>query len=57
MDVFETLERVPPIDASSDEGLKPEKVEGHVQFDSIGFSYVRKEFKYDSDSVLLILYV
>ncbi|CAM9424479.1 unnamed protein product [Ascophyllum nodosum] len=39
VDVFETLERVPPIDSSSDEGLKPEKVEGHVQFDSVGFSY------------------
>ena len=53
VDVFETLERVPPIDSSSDEGLKPEKVEGHVQFDSVGFSYVReKYYKFASDFVL-----
>ena len=52
VDVFETLERVPPIDSSSDEGLKPEKVEGHVQFDSVGFSYVRKKIT----SLLMIPY-
>lgn len=40
VEVFETLDRVPPIDSSSDEGLKPEKVEGRVVFDSVGFSYV-----------------
>ena len=40
VEVFETLERVPPIDSSSKEGLKPEKVEGQVVFDSVGFSYV-----------------
>ena len=40
VEVFETLDRVPPIDSSSPEGAKPEKVEGHVVFDSVGFSYV-----------------
>ena len=40
VEVFETLERVPPIDSSSKEGLKPEKVEGQVALDSVGFSYV-----------------
>ena len=40
VEVFETLERVPPIDSSSTEGLKPEKVEGQVVFHSVGFSYV-----------------
>lgn len=40
VEVFETLERVPPIDSSSTEGSKPDKVEGHVVFDSVGFSYV-----------------
>eukprot|EP00904_Undaria_pinnatifida_P011955 jgi/Undpi1/7890/HiC_scaffold_24.g10362.m1 len=39
VEVFETLDRVPPIDSSSPEGAKPEKVEGHVVFDSVGFSY------------------
>lgn len=43
VEVFETLERVPPIDSSSEEGLKPDKVEGHVHFDSVGFSYVSQQ--------------
>lgn len=30
--VFETLERVPPIDAASTEGSKPDKVEGRLEF-------------------------
>ncbi|CAN0289073.1 unnamed protein product, partial [Ectocarpus sp. 12 AP-2014] len=37
--VFETLERVPPIDASSPEGSKPDKVEGRLEFKEVGFSY------------------
>ncbi len=40
VEVFEVLDRVPPIDSSSREGLKPDKVDGHVVFDSVGFSYV-----------------
>ena len=40
VEVFETLERVPLIDSSSKEGFKPEKVDGQVVFDSVGFSYV-----------------
>lgn len=39
VEVFETLDRVPPIDSSSTEGSKPTKVEGHVVFESVGFSY------------------
>ncbi|CAM9323468.1 unnamed protein product [Pylaiella littoralis] len=38
-EVFQTLDRVPPIDSSSKEGLRPEKVEGRVVFDNVGFSY------------------
>ncbi|CAN0110337.1 unnamed protein product, partial [Ectocarpus fasciculatus] len=30
--LFETLERVPPIDAASSEGSKPDKVEGRLEF-------------------------
>eukprot|EP00903_Cladosiphon_okamuranus_P008530 g8189.t1 len=37
--VFQTLERVPPIDASSPDGSKPEKVEGRLEFKEVGFSY------------------
>ncbi|CAN0282310.1 unnamed protein product, partial [Hapterophycus canaliculatus] len=37
--VFETLDRVPSIDASSPEGSKPEKVEGRLEFQEVGFSY------------------
>ena len=40
VEVFEVLDRVPPIDSSSQSGLKPERVEGHVVFDSVGFRYV-----------------
>ncbi|CAN0102225.1 unnamed protein product [Pylaiella littoralis] len=37
--VFQTLDRVPPIDASSTEGSKPESVEGRLEFQQVGFSY------------------
>lgn len=40
VEVFDTLERVPPIDSSSKEGLKPSTVEGQVVFHMVGFSYV-----------------
>lgn len=33
--VFQTLERVPPIDASSPEGSRPEKVEGRLEFKEV----------------------
>lgn len=36
--VFQTLERVPPIDASSSEGSKPDKVEGRLEFQEVSFS-------------------
>ncbi|CAM9784749.1 unnamed protein product, partial [Ectocarpus sp. 12 AP-2014] len=39
VEVFETLERTPPIDSSSKDGLKPDKVEGKVVFHTVGFSY------------------
>eukprot|EP00752_Nemacystus_decipiens_P011582 g10286.t1 len=39
VEVFETLDRVPPIDSSSPEGLKPGGVDGQVVFHSVGFSY------------------
>ncbi len=34
--VFETLERVPTIDASSPDGSKPESVEGRLEFKEVG---------------------
>ncbi|CAN0574728.1 unnamed protein product, partial [Ectocarpus sp. 12 AP-2014] len=39
VEVFEVLDRVPPIDSSSEKGLKPANVEGQVVFDNVGFSY------------------
>ncbi|CAM9485577.1 unnamed protein product [Ectocarpus sp. 12 AP-2014] len=39
VEVFQTLDRVPPIDSSSTEGLKHDKVDGQVVFDAVGFSY------------------
>ncbi|CAN0170784.1 unnamed protein product, partial [Hapterophycus canaliculatus] len=40
VEVFDVLDRVPPIDSSSPEGLKPRRVEGEVVFDRVAFSYV-----------------
>ncbi|GAC94191.1 multidrug resistance protein [Pseudozyma hubeiensis SY62] len=37
--VFETIDRVPPIDSSDPSGLRPDKCEGHLEFKDIGFSY------------------
>ncbi|CAN0376721.1 unnamed protein product, partial [Laminaria digitata] len=37
--VFETLERTPPIDASSLEGAAPGHVEGRLELREVGFSY------------------
>lgn len=47
VEVFETTDRKPPIDSSSDEGLKPDSVDGHVNFDNVGFSYVSVFFDRD----------
>ncbi|CAG8527114.1 8767_t:CDS:2 [Cetraspora pellucida] len=42
--IFETIERVPPIDVASDAGEKPENVVGHIQLKNINFIYpVRPE--------------
>jgi ATP-binding cassette, subfamily B (MDR/TAP), member 1 len=37
--LFETIDRVPDIDSSSPDGLKPEKVEGHITFENVEFNY------------------
>jgi ATP-binding cassette subfamily B (MDR/TAP) protein 1 len=37
--LFETIDRVPDIDSSSPDGLKPEKVEGHITFENVAFNY------------------
>ncbi|CAG8655675.1 10437_t:CDS:2, partial [Cetraspora pellucida] len=37
--VFETIDRIPPIDIASDTGDKLENVEGHIQFKNINFIY------------------
>lgn len=38
--VFQTLDRVPPIDASSTEGSKPESVEGRLEFQQVCGMYI-----------------
>lgn len=40
VEVFETTDRVPPIDSSSEEGLKPTSVKGHIEFNGLEFCYV-----------------
>ncbi|RUP50036.1 P-loop containing nucleoside triphosphate hydrolase protein [Jimgerdemannia flammicorona] len=37
--IFNTIDRVPEIDASSTEGLKPDKVRGHIVFKDVQFNY------------------
>ncbi|CAG8518254.1 28123_t:CDS:2, partial [Racocetra persica] len=37
--IFETIDRVPPIDIASDTGDKPENVLGHIRFKDINFIY------------------
>lgn len=34
-----TIDRVPSIDSASPEGLKPEKVEGVIEFEGVKFNY------------------
>lgn len=40
VEVFETTDRVPVVDSLAEDGEKPQRVEGHVVFDQVGFSYV-----------------
>ncbi|TIB58011.1 hypothetical protein E3P78_04062, partial [Wallemia ichthyophaga] len=49
--IYETIERVPSIDSSNDDGLKPATVDGNISFTGVNFSYparadvqVMKEF-------------
>jgi len=37
--IFATIDRVPPIDSASEEGLKPSKVVGELAFENIVFNY------------------
>lgn len=38
-EIYRTIERVPPIDSSSPDGLKPEHLEGVLSFDHVDFVY------------------
>lgn len=42
-EVFEITGRIPVIDSLAEDGEKPQRVEGHVVFDKVGFSYVSFE--------------
>ena len=37
--MFSTIERVSPIDPTSEEGFKPEKIEGNIDFEKVVFRY------------------
>lgn len=37
--VFETIDRVPPIDSSDPSGLRPESCAGHISFRDVDFAY------------------
>ncbi|GAA5978101.1 hypothetical protein JCM11641_006626 [Rhodosporidiobolus odoratus] len=38
-EIFNTIDRVPSIDSASTEGLKPEKVSGHIELKDVHFIY------------------
>ncbi|TIC47411.1 P-loop containing nucleoside triphosphate hydrolase protein, partial [Wallemia mellicola] len=37
--IFDTIERIPPIDSASEEGLKPSFIAGNITFEDVDFSY------------------
>lgn len=37
--VYETIDRIPPIDSQSDEGLKPEKLDPNIKLRNVDFTY------------------
>nr|CAG4650007.1 EOG090X02PU [Sida crystallina] len=37
--IFDIIERKPPIDSASTEGLKPDKFTGNISFEKVGFHY------------------
>lgn len=37
--VYETINRIPPIDSHSDEGLKPEKLDPNIKLRNVDFTY------------------
>ncbi|KAJ3557811.1 hypothetical protein NM688_g1262 [Phlebia brevispora] len=37
--LYETIDRVPPIDSSSEDGLQPDKCVGDITFDEVSFAY------------------
>ncbi|CAK4675106.1 unnamed protein product [Aphanomyces euteiches] len=37
--IFSIVDREPPVDSSSDEGLKPESVTGRIEFKDVSFNY------------------
>ncbi|TIA91996.1 hypothetical protein E3P99_00799 [Wallemia hederae] len=48
--IYDTIERVPSIDSSSDDGLKPATVEGNISFSNVNFAYpARKEVQVMKD--------
>lgn len=40
--IFETIDRTSPIDASSDQGLKPARLEGVIEFHNVSFHYPQR---------------
>ena len=37
--IFEIIDREPAIDSESDEGYKPDKIEGKIEFKNVKFTY------------------
>ena len=41
--IFHVIDRVPPIDSSSNEGKKPALLEGDIEFRNVKFNYPSRE--------------
>ncbi|TIC04401.1 P-loop containing nucleoside triphosphate hydrolase protein [Wallemia mellicola] len=37
--IYETIERIPPIDSASEDGLKPSSIDGNITFKDVNFAY------------------
>lgn len=53
--IFETIDRRPDIDTESDQGFKPDKIQGKIEFKNVSFTYPsRPDVKVKLDYVVPI---
>ncbi len=56
--VYATIDRTPPIDSYSDEGIKPEKIDPTIKLNSVNFSFpARPDVEVCVDIMLHMLHI